>query len=95
MDNWYLWFVIGLIVGTHIGFWCREVWKKLNQIRADIAEKRLYEESGIVKPIVTPVNRGQVPRVDLTTSSGGVRRPTPDEVLIANQKRRDEHLKSL
>jgi len=88
-----LFFILGITLGLLIGYWGQAVYNKLLTLQAELKERRLYEESGIVKPRVTPVQ--QIPRVDLTSPTGGVRRPSPDEVLIQNMKDRDAHLKQM
>ena len=79
-----------LLIGLCVGFWGWNVYSSLQDLKERLQAKREYAEAGVVKP-----QSRQIPRVDLTSPTGGVRRPSPDEILIANMKERDEKLKRL
>lgn len=79
-----------LILGLQIGYWAKEVYSKLVEIQAKQKENKVYGKAGVVRAQST-----QMPVVDLTSPSGGVRRLRPDDYLIANMKDRDEKLKKL
>jgi len=80
--------LLTLILGLLIGFYGRWVYDTLKDILARLKDTREFEKAGIVRPV------GKVSQPpDITSDSGGVRRLTPDEYLIANQKARDVKLK--
>ena len=80
--------LLAAIAGTLAGFYARWVYDTLKDLQARLMDTKEFEKAGIVRP------RGTlVPQVDLTSPSGGVRRPSPDEYLMANQKERDAKLK--
>lgn len=83
--------LLTLIIGLIIGFYGMALYNNVKEILARLKDTREYEQAGIVKPVVTPDR--QAPPINLSSSSGGVRRPTPDEYLMANQKARDAKLK--
>lgn len=79
-----------LIIGLLVGYYARQVYDNIKDIQERLQAKREYTEAGIVRPKVTRIT----PQIDLTISpTGGVRRPTPDEYLIANMKGKDGRLK--
>lgn len=88
MDNLLL--LLALALGMQIGYFAQDVHKRLKDIQAQHKEKEAYAKSGVVRPEVR-----SIPRVDLTSPTGGVRRPTPDEYLLANMKERDAKLKKM
>ena len=83
--------LLGLILGCLAGFYAKELYSKVSELVERFKASREYEQAGIVKPQVTKV----IPQVDLTTSSGVVRRPTPDEIMLQNIKERDAKLKRM
>ena len=79
-----------LIIGLLVGYYARQVYDNIKDIQERLQAKREYTEAGIVRTKVTRIT----PQIDLTISpTGGVRRPTPDEYLIANMKGKDGRLK--
>ena len=85
--------LLWLILGLQVGFWSQKVYFMLVELKERLQAKREYTEAGIVRPTVQRVQ--QVQRIDLTSPTGGVRRPTPDEYLLANMKEQNERLKNL
>lgn len=59
-----------------------------------LKEKSEYSKAGVVKPEITRGNTRKRPQeIDLTTSGGVIRRPTPDEILLNRMKERNENIK--
>lgn len=83
-------YILILILGIQIGYWAKEVYAKLKKIQAKQIEQREYGKAGIVR-----ARAETIPQVDLTSPSGGVRRPSPDGYILANMKERDEKLKHM
>ena len=83
--------LLTLILGLLIGYWCKEVYQKLRLIVEQTKEQKIYNDSGIVRPTSRVVRQ-----VDLTVSdTGGVRRLTPDQAMLANIKEREARVKNL
>lgn len=80
-----------LILGLLVGYWCKEVYQKIDRVLEQTKEQKIYNDSGIVRPTSRVVRQ-----VDLTVSdTGGVRRPSPDDAMLANIKERDARLKKM
>lgn len=80
-----------LILGLAIGYWGRQVYDYLRLIAEQTKEQKVYNDSGVVRPTSRVIRQ-----VDLTVSdTGGVRRPSPDQAMLASIKERDARLKQM
>ena len=82
--------VICLLIGLLVGFYGQAVYSMLREILLRLQDTREYNKAGIVRPEVK-----QVQQIDLTSPTGGVRAPSPDQYVLANMKARDEKLKRM
>ena len=82
--------ILFLILGLQIGYWAKEVYVKLKEIREKQEENKAYGQAGVTRAKGQPIQQ-----IDLTSKSGGIRRPTPENYVIANMKERDERLKRM
>lgn len=80
-----------LILGLLIGFYARDMRDKLKDIYTNYKEERFLRDAGPVRPEVTKGPTRREP-IDLSSETGGVRRPTPDQILVENMKERDKRL---
>lgn len=80
-----------LIVGLLAGYWARQTYDKLSALYTERMEAREAKQAGVVRPTHRPVTN--LPFTD-NSETGGVKRPSPDQIFMANQKARDERLKS-
>lgn len=86
--------VIGLfclILGLLIGFYARDMRDKLKDIYTNYKEERFLRDAGPVKPERTRGPTRSQP-IDLSSDTGPVMRPTPDEIIVANMKEREKKL---
>jgi hypothetical protein len=79
-----------LLIGLVAGFWAKDVYYTIHKMEQHRQDERAFNQAGVVRPRAI----AQQP-IDLSTSSGGVRRPTPEQSKIAAMKQREERLKTL
>jgi hypothetical protein len=58
-----------------------------------LLEKYSSHQAGVVKPNVSQVTRNQP--INLESQTGGVMRPSPNQVALDNMKAREERLKNV
>lgn len=86
--------LLTLIIGVAVGWYAERVYKLLIDLRLRLKDSKEYREAGVVQPGVTPVRRGTSEPIDLSSPTGGVRRRSPDDYMLANIKDRDEKLRN-
>lgn len=79
---------LSLLIGLLVGYFGRQVYDKLSDIHEYWRDKYDAHAAGVVRPTATRVTRN-VP-IDLSTDSGPVRRPTPQEANTRRLEARDE-----
>ena len=84
--------LLSLVIGLLVGYWAKEVYIKLNQLHEDYVERKQAKEVGVVRPSRRPVNNQPI---DLSSETGGIRRLSPDQYILANQRERDEKVKRM
>jgi|GEM_PF-4105301 len=84
-----LWLIVGLLTG----FYAQKVYTMLKTVFDDYSERKQASQSGVVRPERHQVTRN-IP-IDLTTQSGSIMRPTPDQHRLNAMKERDIKLKQL
>lgn len=77
--------LLSLIIGLLLGFYGRAVYDRLNQLYEEFKDRREAKQVGVVRPIGIPNTKNQP--IDLSSDTGGVRRPTPAEM----EDQRTEH----
>jgi hypothetical protein len=82
--------LIGLLIGHIEGYRAHRVTETLSKLYA-YWKDRIETPAGVVRPERTLATRNQP--IDLSSEAGGVRRPTPDEVLAARIKADREALR--
>lgn len=83
--------LLTLIIGLLLGFYGRAMYDRLNQLYAELQDRREARQVGVVRPIGVPANLKNQP-IDMTSDTGGVRKPTPAELEEERQKNRAEVL---
>lgn len=78
--------LLSLILGLLSGFYGRTVHDRLNSIYAELRERKEAKNVGVVRPIGIPATRNQP--IDLSTETGGIRKPTPMELEELRQVER-------
>lgn len=76
---------LSLIIGSGAGYYARTISDKLTQLYAEMIDRREARQVGVVRPIGISATRNQP--IDLTTDTGGIRKPSPAE--IENQRQED------
>lgn len=87
--------LLTLIIGVAVGWYAERVLLYLKDIRSRLRESKEYKESGVVRPGVTPVKSSTAQPMDMSSTTGGVRRRTADEYMLANIKEREQRVKGL
>lgn len=77
--------LLSLILGLLLGFYGRAMYDRLNQLYAEFQDRREARQVGVVRPVGIPATKN-VP-IDMSSDTGGVRKPTPAE--IENQRVED------
>lgn len=77
--------LLSLILGLLLGFYGRAMYDRLNQLYDEFKDRREAKQVGVVRPVGTPVTKNQP--IDMSSDTGGVRKPTPAE--IENQRQED------
>ncbi len=75
-------FAIGLL----IGFYGDALYTKVSAIAEDLQDKREAKKVGVVRPIGTPATRNTP--IDMSSDTGGIRKPTPAEIEDQRQEDR-------
>lgn len=70
--------LLSLILGLLLGFYGRAMYDRLNQLYDEFKDRQEARNVGVVRPVGTPVTRNQP--IDMTSETGGVRKPTPGEI---------------
>lgn len=84
--------VLIFILGLLAGYYAQAMYKMLKSLYDELTERQAAKQAGVVK--VSPNRLTKNTPIDLSTDSGGIRRPNPDEVLLASMKQTDENLKT-
>jgi hypothetical protein len=82
--------LLTLILGLLAGFWAKDVTTRLRDIYDTHKDAAEFRKAGVVRPQVSRVTKGQP--IDLTSSTGGIRKPTPAEVEERRQTERAQTL---
>lgn len=77
--------LLALIVGLLLGFYGRAMYDRLNQLYEEFQDRREAKEVGVVRPVGIPATKNQP--IDMSSDTGGVRKPTPAEI----EEQRQEH----
>ena len=77
---------LNLILGLLIGFYGRSIYDKVNQLYAEFVDRREARQVGVVRPVGTPITKN-VP-IDMTSETGGIRKPSPAEIEDQRQEDR-------
>lgn len=85
--------LIAFLIGLLMGFYGYTTLNYIKNIYETVKEAREYKNAGVVRPGVTPVTKNTNQPIDLSTETGGVRRPTPEQYAIANLKERERRLR--
>lgn len=85
--------MIYLILGLLLGFYGRSVYDYVHGTYDMLREKFDAHQAGVVKPEVSRVTKKAVQEIDLTSDTGGIMRPSPDQVLTARMKERNQNIK--
>jgi hypothetical protein len=83
--------LLALILGLMAGFWAKDVYVTIHDLKDRLKADKDYKAAGVVKPGVQPVAR----QIDLTAKSGVIRRPSVEQSKIANLEERERRLRSL
>ena len=86
--------VLTLILGLLIGYYCRSVYEYVKNSYDMLRERFDAHQAGVVKPEVSRVTRKPIQEIDLTSDTGGIMRPTPDQILTERMKERNEKIKA-
>ena len=84
--------MIYLAVGLLIGFYARVMFDYVKSIYVMLVEKYSSHQAGVVKPQVSQVTRNQP--INLQSETGGVTRPSPNQVLLDAAAERERRLKN-
>jgi len=85
--------MIYLVLGLLLGFYGRSIYDYVRGTYDMLREKFDAHQAGVVKPEVSRVTRKPIKEIDLTSDSGGIMRPTPDQVLTDRMKERNQRIK--
>lgn len=86
--------MIYLILGLLLGFYGRSIYNYVRGTYDMLRERFDAHQAGVVKPDVTRGRTRQpIQEIDLTSESGGIMRPTPDQVLTERMKERNQKIK--
>lgn len=85
--------MIYLILGLLLGFYGRSIYDYVRGTYDMLREKFDTHQAGVVKPEVSRVTRRPVQEIDLTSESGGILRPSPDQVIVNRLKERNQNIK--
>jgi hypothetical protein len=84
-----------LVLGLLAGFWAKDIYITIHAIKDQHSEAKAFSEAGVVRPQSYTINRP----IDLSkfngSSTGGVRRPTPEQAKLKAMEERDERLKAI
>jgi hypothetical protein len=78
--------LLSLIVGLLLGFYGRAMYDRLNQLYDEFKDRQEARNVGVVRPIGIPATKNQP--IDLSSDTGGVRKPTPAEIEDQRQVNR-------
>ena len=82
--------LLSLLIGLVAGYWARAVYDKVAALY-ELWREKLETPPGVVKIQKTPVTRNQP--IDLSSDTGPVMRPNPNQIIIENMKERDRKLR--
>jgi len=82
-----------LVLGLLLGFYGRSVYDYTHSTYNMLREKFDAHQAGVVKPEVSRVTRKPIQEIDLTSDTGGIMRPSPDQVLTNRMKERNARIK--
>lgn len=83
--------LLTLIIGLLLGFYGRAMYDRLNQLYAEFQDRREAKQVGVVRPVGIPATRNQP--IDMSSDTGGIRKPTPAEVEEQRQQHRADVLR--
>jgi hypothetical protein len=81
-----------IIIGLLVGFYARVMFDYVKSIYVMLVEKHSSHKAGVVRPQVSQVTRNQP--INLESQTGGVLRPSPNQVLLDAAAERDRRLKN-
>lgn len=79
--------LLSLILGLLLGFYGRAMYDRLNLLYAEFQDRREAKQVGVVRPVGVPADTKHQP-IDLSSETGGIRRPTPAEMEDQRQEHR-------
>lgn len=86
--------LLTLILGLAIGFYGRKLYDYVKSIYDLLQYKFDSHSAGVVKPEVNKITKAEPINLE-ASETGGVRRPSPEQILINNARARDARLKQL
>lgn len=85
--------LLTLLIGLVGGFYARSLFDYVKRIYELLADKFDSHKAGVVTPQVSRVTRGQP--ISLESETGGVTRPSPNQVALDAMKVREERIKQV
>lgn len=83
--------LLSLIIGGGLGFYGRTIYDRLNLIYYEFKERREARQVGVVRPLGISTTKNQP--FDLSSDTGGIRKPSPAEVEFQRQEDRAQVLR--
>jgi len=83
--------LLTLILGLAIGFYGRKLIDYVRSIYEMLQYKFDSHRAGVVKPEVIRTTKSQP--IDLSSNTGGVRRPSPNQVALDYMKQREQNIR--
>jgi len=81
-----------LIIGLLIGYYARSIYNYVRNTYEILADKYAKSQAGVVTPHVSKVTKNSP--IDLQSTTGGVMRPSPNQVALDAMKAREEKLRN-
>ena len=82
-----------LIVGLLAGYYARTVFDYIKKIYMMLKDRFDEHQAGVIRPQVSKVTRSQP--ISLESETGGILRPSPNQVALDAMMEREKRLKSL
>lgn len=83
--------LLTLIIGLLLGFYGRTLYDRVNQLYAELQDRREAKQVGVVRPTGVPAATRSQP-IDMSSDTGGIRKLSPQELEEERQKNRAEVL---
>lgn len=85
--------LLTLIIGLLVGYYARTVRDYVKQTRDMLLEKFDKHQAGVVAPTVSRATRQQP--INLESETGGVMRPSPNQVALNAMIEREKKIKAM